>query len=72
MPQHTSRSIERVLVLHGFLFSRQHGSHRVFKHPETGFQTLVPYHGSNKPVTPGVFSAILKQTGIPKEAFLKK
>lgn len=69
MPQHTSRNIERVLLAHGFVLVRQKGSHKIFVNPETGSHTLVPYHGRNIPVTPGVFAAILRQTGLTKEDF---
>ena len=69
MPPHTFRDIEHVLRKHGFIVYRQKGSHVIFRHPETKRLTIVPYHGSNTPITIGVFHAILKQTGLKKESF---
>jgi predicted RNA binding protein YcfA (HicA-like mRNA interferase family) len=44
------------------------GSHEIWRNPETGRQTPIPYHAS-KDIGPGLLSRILRQLGIDRRAF---
>lgn len=58
----TSREIIRLLERNGFQLIRSNGSHRIYRNPNTGKQTVVPYH--NKALKPGTENSILKQAGL--------
>jgi predicted RNA binding protein YcfA (HicA-like mRNA interferase family) len=64
-----ARQIVNVLVKHGFVLSRQKGSHQIYRHKESGVMVPVPFHGGNKPLPTGTFLAIIKQSKIPKSEF---
>jgi predicted RNA binding protein YcfA (HicA-like mRNA interferase family) len=59
----------KILRRNGFIFSRQKGSHQIWKNPEAGIIVPVPLHGKSKPIPTGTFLAIVKQSKIPKEKF---
>lgn len=44
------------------------GSHEIWRNPETGQQTPIPYHLS-KDIGPGLLARILRQLGIDRRAF---
>lgn len=52
----------RLLEANGFVFVRSNGSHRLYRNPQTGRSTIVPYH--NKTLKPGTEKNILKQAGL--------
>ena len=58
------REMIRLLERNGFVEIRSNGSHRLFRHPETGRMTIVPYHA--KELKPGMERKILEQAGIKK------
>ena len=55
----------RLLKKNGFVELRTNGSHRLFRNPETGRTTTVPFH--SKELKPGIERAILKEAGITKD-----
>lgn len=61
------REVERILTSYGFLFDHQTGSHRVYKHPETGRTVVVPFHPRDLPVF--IVLRIAHQAGLPRSAF---
>jgi predicted RNA binding protein YcfA (HicA-like mRNA interferase family) len=64
------REIVRILKTFGFEFYRQAaGSHEIWWNAETQRYTTIPNHSGNMPE--GTLRAILKQTGIDVEEFLK-
>ena len=58
----TSKQILKLLKKNGFVKISQEGSHIKMRNPETGRQTIVPYH--NKDLKKGMESTILKQAGL--------
>lgn len=58
----TSKEMIKLLKEHGFEEVNQNGSHVKLKNPQTGLQTIVPYHG--KTLKKGLEQAILKQAGL--------
>ena len=58
----TPREMIVLLKSNGFQEINQNGSHIKLKNPETGKQTIVPYH--NKAMKKGLEQAILKQAGL--------
>jgi len=65
----TAKQIIRILEKHGFVLSRQKGSHMIYRHPHSKIIVPVPLHGKNKPIPIGTFLAIIKQSKIPKGEF---
>lgn len=53
----------------GYIIDRQSGSHVVLYHPKLQKRTVIPLHVKDLPK--GTLFAILKETGISKEEFLK-
>lgn len=68
LPQVKPRQIEKVLGASGFSPRPTKSSHVVFIHPD-GRRTVVPGH--NRPVRTGTLRAILRQSKITLEEFLK-
>lgn len=60
------KEILKVLKRIGFVEQRQKGSHLRLKHPD-GRLTVLPMH--HKPVSKGLFQAILKQASLTEDAF---
>ena len=58
----TPREMIKYLKKNGFEEVSQNGSHVKMKNPETGRQTIVPYH--SKSMKKGLEQAILKQAGL--------
>lgn len=61
MPK-TPREMIKILESNGFELIRSNGSHRIYRNPETGKQTTVPFHC--KDLKPGTEKSILKQAGL--------
>jgi predicted RNA binding protein YcfA (HicA-like mRNA interferase family) len=64
-----AKKIIKILLAHGFILSRQKGSHFIFREPRTGTMVPIPLHGGNKPLPIGTFLNIVTQSKIPKEKF---
>ena len=65
-PRMTAMELERLLGSHGFELVSQRGSHRKWRHPDTGRQVVVPLHkGRQLPI--GTLLHILKGADIPRE-----
>jgi predicted RNA binding protein YcfA (HicA-like mRNA interferase family) len=62
-----AKEIIRVARKLGFYFSRQSGSHAIFRHPD-GRRITVPIHGG-KEIGPALFNQILKDLKISKKKF---
>lgn len=61
----TAREVEQVLRQYGFVFISQKGSHRKWRHPDTGLQVVVPEHGGR--VLPlGTLRNIFLNANIPE------
>lgn len=71
MPKlHSSDHIIKILILQGFVFISQKGSHK--KHRKTGTHTLtVIVPADRKEIPIGTFKSILKQSGLQAEEFKK-
>lgn len=65
----TAKEVIHILQLHGFVLSRQKGSHQIYRNAESGVIVPVPVHGTNKSLPIGTFLAIVKQSKIPREKF---
>ena len=68
LPQIKPRQIEKVLIQSGFSPRSTKSGHVVFTHSD-GRRTVVPVH--NRPVRTGTLRAILRQSKIPVDEFLK-
>lgn len=67
LPTLNAKKVERALLACGFIFVRQHGSHRIYV---KGIHAVtIPFH--NKDLRKGTLKSIIKQTGLPFEEFLK-
>jgi predicted RNA binding protein YcfA (HicA-like mRNA interferase family) len=67
LPSLKPREVVKVLEKLGFVFVRQKGSHRIYVKGNIGI--IIPYH--NKDLKKGTLRAIIKQTGLSVEEFLK-
>ena len=65
LPKLTAREIIAALEKAGFIFSRQSGSHKIYKNSK-GTRATVPFHG-NKVLHPKIIKRILDDTGIEIE-----
>ncbi len=69
LPSLKAKDIIRCLEQFGFREVRRKGSHRIFQH-EDGRSTVVPHHGSED-IGRGLLRAILRESDIPLDDFLK-
>ena len=69
MPPKNAKQIIKVLRGHGFILSRQKGSHMIWKNPESGIIVPVPLHTKSRTLPIGTYLAIVKQSEISKEEF---
>lgn len=58
----TPRELRRILEQSGFVFTRQSGSHAIFKHAQTNKRVVLPMHSKDIPT--GTLHAILKDAGL--------
>ncbi len=66
----TARDVIRKLRRAGFVFDRQaKGSHEIYYNPKTKRRVTVPNHPGDLPK--GTLRAIIKQSGLTIEEFLK-
>ena len=68
----TAKRLIQVLESHGYVLSRQKGSHLIYKQVVDGNIVPVPQHGRNRPIPIGTFLAIVKQSGLEQSAFETK
>ena len=61
----TAKALIKVLEKKGFLFSRQSGSHAIYRNNE-GTKVTIPIHGK-KSIGKGLLSQILKDAGLKNE-----
>ena len=69
LPRVTAVDAIRGLESAGFFFSRQSGSHKIYKNKE-GKRATVPYH-SGKILHPKVLTSILRDADLTVEKFKK-
>jgi predicted RNA binding protein YcfA (HicA-like mRNA interferase family) len=67
LPRVTAADAIKVLERIGFVFSRQSGSHKIYKNRE-GRRTTIPYH-SGKILNPKTLSSILRDSDLTVEKF---
>jgi len=60
-------TLEKILILLGFILVRQKGSHRFYRHPD-GRYTTIPHHGKMDLARP-LIHEILKQIQITVEEY---
>jgi predicted RNA binding protein YcfA (HicA-like mRNA interferase family) len=68
LPQASGAEVVRALEKAGFSVRRQQGSHIILRRHEPFAQTVVPNH---RQVDRGTLRAILRQTGLSVEEFIK-
>ena len=70
LPSMTARDVIKKLKRAGFVFDRQaKGSHEIYYNPKTKRRVTVPNHPGDLPK--GTLRAIIKQSGLTVEEFLK-
>jgi len=69
LPACTPEMVIRVLERAGFFLDHSTGSHRYYRHPERPGIVTVPFH--RRDLKRGTLLAIIKQTGLTGEGFLK-
>jgi predicted RNA binding protein YcfA (HicA-like mRNA interferase family) len=69
LPRRTAADTIRALERAGFFFSRQSGSHKIYKNKE-GKRVTVPYH-SGKTLHPKTLKSILRDATLTIEEFKK-
>lgn len=67
LPRVTAADVIKALDRAGFSFSRQSGSHKIYKNKE-GRRVTIPYH-SGKILHPKVFASILRDADLTVERF---
>lgn len=67
LPRVTAADVIKVLERIGFSFSRQSGSHKIYK-DKKGRRVTVPYH-SGKILHPKVLASILRDADLTREKF---
>jgi len=67
----TARSLIRALERDGFVFKRQKGSHRIYKHPDRGTWVSVPYHHSGRPLPKGTLHGLIGDAGWTDEDLIR-
>lgn len=68
----TAKQLIKILEKYGFILSRQKGSHKIYKNPDSRIIVPVPIHGKSKPIPIGTFLSIIRQSKILKKEFEKK
>ena len=51
----------------GFVYVAQRGSHRKYRHPQTGRRCVVPMH---RTLATGTLASVLRQAGLSTEEFV--
>lgn len=58
----TPKKLVKLLKRNGFVFTRQNGSHAIFRNDEKNLKVTIPMH--SKDIPKGTLSAILKDANI--------
>jgi predicted RNA binding protein YcfA (HicA-like mRNA interferase family) len=66
LPRVSAPELVHALEKEGYVLSRSKGSHRVYRHPETGKRVTVPYH-ARRTIPPGTLANILREAGIDRD-----
>ena len=64
----SSKTIEKILKDHGFIFTRRKGSHAWYVHPDGRKVTLTI---NRKEIPIGTLKSIIRQSNLPFNLFLK-
>ena len=67
----SSRDIEKILKAHGFVLSRQKGSHQQFVGIISGKKRRVTVIANQKSFAPGTLKSMIRQSAIAEEKFEK-
>ncbi len=59
----TGNQAEKLIKQKGWYFSRQNGSHRIYKHDEIPGIVVIPFHGK-RDLPKGTLNSILKKAQI--------
>lgn len=70
LPSLTPKEVIKKFKKLGFSEDHQTGSHLIMYNPSSKKRVVIPFHLSDLPK--GTFSAILRESGISREEFLKK
>ena len=65
----SSRDIEKILKAHGFVLSRQRGSHQQFVGFIYGQKRRVTVIAHQKSFAPGTLKSMIRQSGLREEEF---
>ncbi len=65
----SSRDIEKILRKHGFVLSRQKGSHQQFVGFIHGKKRRVTVIANQKGFAPGTLKSMIRQSGLSEEEF---
>ena len=68
VPRITAAKLIKVLLRKRFLFTRQEGSHKIYRNPD-GVRATVPDH-AGKTIHPKIIKTILVDTGWSLEEFI--
>lgn len=60
-----AKQVEKILIENGWKFTRQVGSHKIYKKPGNPNSIPVPFH-SSRDLKPGTLNSIFKQAGLKK------
>lgn len=66
----TAREFVRALERDGFIFKRQKGSHKIYKHPERGNWVSVPYHPGGT-FTKGILGGLIDDAGWTEDDLIR-
>jgi predicted RNA binding protein YcfA (HicA-like mRNA interferase family) len=58
------REVIKLIKKDGWIFERQTGSHKIFKHPTKTGIVVIPDHGGGEDIKIGTLNSILKQAGL--------
>jgi len=58
------KEIIKLVESDGWKFSRQKGSHMIYRHASKKGVVVIPNHGSNSDIKKGTENSILKQAGL--------
>jgi len=69
LPSIKPRTLIKLFEKQGYIIDRQKGSHVILYHPVSHRRLTIPMH--TKDIPNGTLLAIIKQSGLTKEEFLK-
>ena len=66
----SSKDVEKILKRHGFVLSRQKGSHQQFVGFVDGKKRRVTVIANQKSFAPGTLKSMIRQSGLSEEGFI--